>query len=95
MENFKFIIFFILSFCISQAQRIPVEYFQKISISSSAIIELKNLENKKNKSNYDILRIGELYAMNRQANIKANIKDLIVYNFSSDCWNTQEQSMQL
>lgn len=66
MENFKFIIFFLLSFHISQAQRIPVEYFQKISISSSALNELKNLENKKDKSNYDILRIGELYAMNRQ-----------------------------
>ena len=66
MENFKFIIFFLLSFYISQAQRIPVEYFQKINISSSTLNELKNLENKKNKSNYDMLRIGELYAMNRQ-----------------------------
>ena len=66
MENFKFIIFFLFSFYISLAQRIPVEYFQKINISSSALIELKNLENKKNKSNYDMLRIGELYSMNRQ-----------------------------
>ena len=42
------------------------QYFQKINISSSTLNELKNLENKKNKSNYDMLRIGELYAMNRQ-----------------------------
>ena len=66
MENIKFIIFCLLSFYISFAQRIPVEYFQKINISPSALTELKYLENKKNKSNYDMLRIGELYAMNRQ-----------------------------